>query len=202
MDIVIVTLRSVGTLVAKLDAQSAAATRVRVCLIGKTREVENAARALRRPPQLPLTHPSVPLSSITHTRPPIPAQKLTGRAKDDSTVGKRTNSPIGRTDGRTDGGTMVLLLQLPHTESVSRKFTAPTRLGGESRPPIRATSAGTRGLPPSDGDVCGSVALRRRLRERRRKGKGCGAGEREVVKYRNLNCLTLPGEGREKGPCT
>ena len=144
------------------------------------------------PPQLPLTHPSTPpiLLVLHHSSAHSAAQKLTGRAKDDSTVGKRTNSPIGRR-------TMVLLLQLPHTESVSRRFHGAHVIGGELRRRFHATYEGNLGFTLSEmyvgrtaTETAGEEKKRKRVRRPRR---------REVVKYRNLNCLTLPGgKGRKR----
>ena len=91
----------------------------------------------------------------------------------------------------------MLLLQLPHTESVSRRFHGAHVIGGELQKGIHATSDGNLGFTLSEmyvgrtaTETAGEEKKRKRVRRPRR---------REVVKYRNLNCLTLPGGKKERG---
>ena len=88
---------------------------------------------------------------------------------------------------------MVLLLQLPHTESVSKgACPAPQRLARGERARVHATSVGNR-WPALSEMYVGRSAKTAGEEEKRVQGER----EREVVKYRNLNCLTLPGAARE-----
>ena len=95
---------------------------------------------------------------------------------------------------------MVLLLQLPHTESVSRKFKAPTCLAGNLGRKFAQPLREIEGCPCRTEMYVGRTATtagEEKKRKRVRRAAG-GAGEKEVVKYRNLNCLTLPGGGKRE----